>query len=86
MKLNKNFIKHTMDGQTVLVPVEGAKFHGLVQGNNSVGVILDCLQNDVTEEQIVDELCARFKGDRELIRADVSDVVEKLKKIGAIDE
>ncbi len=86
MKLNENFVKHTMDGETVLVPMGGAGFHGLVQGNDSVGVILDCLQNDVTEEEIVAELRKRFKGDERLMREDVADVVRRLKKIGAIDD
>ena len=86
MKLNENFVKHTMDGETVLVPMGGAGFHGLVQGNDSVGVILDCLQNDVTEEAVVAELRERFKGDERLMREDVADVVRRLKKIGAIDD
>lgn len=86
MKLNPGFVKHTIDGMTLVVPVAGAKFHGLVQGNNTVGVILDCLQNDVTQADIVNTLCERFNGDRALIEADVADVVSRLKEIGAIDE
>ena len=86
MKLNDRFVKHTIDGQTVLVPIAGAPFHGLVQGNKSVEVILDCLASDTTEEEIVDAMCSRFNGDREIIKADVADVVTRLKSIGAIDE
>lgn len=86
MKLNPYFIKHTMDDQTVLVPVEGAPFHGLVQGNKSVDVVLDCLQQDTTEEEIVNVMCERFDGDRDVIAADVADVIKQLKSIGAIDE
>lgn len=86
MKLNERFIKHTIDGQTVLVPVAGAPFHGLVQGNKSVEVILDCLKTDTTEEEIVDTMCSSFKGDREIIEVDVADVLTKLREIGAIDE
>ena len=55
MKLNSNFIKHTIDDQTVVVPTAGADFHGLVQGNKSVEVILECLENDTTEEAITEE-------------------------------
>ena len=86
MKLNDQFIMHQVDDQTVLLPIEGAPFHGLVQGNKSVRVILECLQQDTTEEAIVNTLCERFDGDRELIRADVHEAVERLKEIGAIDE
>ena len=86
MKLNKNFLTHSIAGQTVLIPVAEAEFHGLVQGNKSVNVIFQCLQNDTTEEEIVEEMCRRYDGDREVIRADVADTIRKLKSIGAIDE
>ena len=63
MKLNKNFIAHTIDGMTVVVPVAGADFHGLVQGNKTLAAIAECLKSETTEEQITDTLCARFDGD-----------------------
>lgn len=66
--------------------IEGAPFHGLIQGNKSVDVILDCLQQDTTEAEIVNTMCKRFDGDRDIIAADVSDVIRQLKGIGAIDE
>ena len=86
MKLNTNFVKHTIDGQTVVVPTAGAPFNGLVQGNKSVEVIMDCLENDTTEDEIVEVLYNRFDGDKEVMRADVRDVISKLKGIGAIDD
>lgn len=70
----------------MLVPTADAEFHGLVQGNKSVGFILKCLEKDTTEEEITDAMFNRFSGDREIMRADVADVVSKLKDIGAIDE
>ena len=86
MKLKDTFVQHNMDGQTVIVPTAGADFHGLIQGNKTLAVIVDCLKQDTTEEEIVDTLCARFDGDREFIKADVAEAVKKLKEIGAIDE
>ena len=85
MKLNPNFIKHTIDDQTVVVPTAGADFHGLVQGNKSVAVILECRENETTEEEITEELARRFSGDKEVMRADVRDVISQLRSIGAID-
>lgn len=75
-----------MDGQTVIVPTAGADFHGLVQGNKTLAAIADCLKQDVTEEEIVNTLCARFDGDKAVIKADVAEAVKKLKEIGAIVE
>ena len=86
MKLSNSFVHHQIDGQTVIVPTANADFHGLVQGNKTLAAIVECLENDTTEEQIVDTLCARYDGNPEDIRADVHEAIQKLREIGAIDE
>lgn len=86
MKLNEHFFKHNMDGQTLLVPTAEASFHGLVQGNKSVEVILDCLSRGTTEEEILKAMQERFQGDEEAMREDIADVLSQLRSIGAIDE
>ena len=86
MKLNYNFIHHKLGDETIIVPTAGAGFNGLVQGNKTLAAIADCLANDVTEDEIVDSLCARFNGDRELIKADVAEALRQFREIGALDE
>ena len=86
MKLNENFIHHQLDDQSLIVPTGAADFHGLIQGNKTLAVIAECLQNDTTEEEIVDTLCARFDGDREDIRTDVHEAIRRLREIDAIDD
>ena len=86
MKLNQHFLIHEIDGQTLIVPTAGAEFHGLIQGNKTLSAIAECLKNDVTEDEIVDTLCKRFNGDREIIASDVAEAISRLKAIGAIDE
>ena len=70
----------------MLIPTAEAAFHGLGEGNKTVGVILNCLKKDTTEEKIVDALAAEFDGSREEMAEDVRSVIAKLRKIGAIDE
>ena len=86
MKLKDTFIVHSMDNETLLVPTGAAEFRGLAQGNKSVGVILGCLSDDTTIEEIVDTLSERFDGSVEDMRADVIDVIGQLRSIGALDE
>ena len=86
MKLNPLFLKHQMDSAALLVPTAGAAFNGIVQGNKTFEAILSCLEEDTTEQKIIDALCERFDGDREVIAEDVAGVLAKLKEIGAIDE
>lgn len=86
MKLKNSFVHHQLESETVIVPTADADFHGLVQGNKTLAAIADCLKNDVTEEEIVDDLCSRFDGNRDDIKADVAEAIARLKQIGAIEE
>lgn len=85
MKLKDKFIVHNVGEETLLVPTAEADFHGLVQGNKTVDVILNCLQNDTTEDEILTVMKKRFDGNESDMRADIADVIEKLRAIGAID-
>ena len=84
MKLNDNFIIHKNSDGVYVVPTASAEFNGFIQGNKSVMTIIECLMNDTTEEQIIETLMKKYNGDEADMRADVSDVITRLKKIGAI--
>ncbi len=86
MKLNEDFVIHRISGETMLIPTASAPFHGIGEGDETVGVILDCLKKDTTEAAIVDALAAKFIGDRDEMAQDVHAVIEKLRAIGAIDD
>ncbi|MBQ3708519.1 MAG: PqqD family protein [Clostridia bacterium] len=85
MKLNKDFILHIADGETLLVPTGNAKFSGIVRGNKTLGAVLEQLRNETTEEEIVAALKARFDASEEVIARDVKKAIETLNRIGAID-
>lgn len=84
MKLNENFLVHRLNGETLLIPTAAAPFHGLGEGNETVGAILDCLKNETTEEEILNALEAAFEGSRSDMAEDVRSVIAKLRSIGAI--
>ena len=85
MKLNKEFILHAANGETVLVPTGNAKFSGIVRGNKTLGAVLELLQKDTTEAQIVEAMKERFDAPEEMIARDVRKALEALEKIGALD-
>jgi hypothetical protein len=86
MKLKSEFITHTVNDETLLVPLGNASFHGIVRGNPTLGAIVALLQKDTTEEAVVDAMCSEYDAPRETIAADVHRVVEKLREIDAIEE
>lgn len=85
MRLNKDFITHDTGTESLLVPLGGAAFSGMVRGNKTLGAILELLKEDTTEEKIAAAMAERFDAPEETIKKDVHKALEELKKIGAID-
>ncbi|MBQ6465235.1 MAG: PqqD family protein [Oscillospiraceae bacterium] len=85
MKLNKHFIVHEIGGESLLVPVGGAEFSGIVRGNKTLGALLELLKTETSEAELVAALCARFDAPEEQIASDVAKALESLRGIGAID-
>ena len=47
--------------------------------------IVDCLKNETTEKEIVDAMCRKYDAPREVLAADVKEILEKLRGINAIE-
>ena len=86
MKLNKNFIVHNTDDESLLVPVGNAEFSGIVRGNKTLGTILELLKKDTTEDELNAALKGRYDAPADVIAADVKEALASLRKIGALDE
>ena len=86
MKLKKEFITHTTATESLLVPTGSANFSGLVKGNKTLGVILELLKQDTTEEEIITAMKARFDAPEHIILRDVQKTLFELRRIGALDE
>ena len=86
MKLKKEFIPHETGNESLLIPAGGAGFSGLIKGNKTLGIILEMLKEDTTEEKIIDSMKQRFDAPEEVIAGDVRKALSELRNIGAIDE
>ena len=86
MKLNKNFLVHKNKKEVIVVPSGKADFSGVINGNETFGVIIDFLKKDVTEEEIIAGMKKMYSDDNGQIEKDVKRTISELKKIGAIDE
>ncbi len=86
MKRKDTFLVHTENGETVLVPVGGAAFSGIVRGNALFGDILGLLAEETTEDALLDALCGRWDAPREVLAADLSKALAGLRAVGALDE
>lgn len=85
MKINSGFITHNDGEDMLLVSTGETKFSGLVRSNPTAGFIIECLEQETTEDEIVARMQQKWEVSDEIARRDVRKVVEQLRDIGAID-
>ena len=86
MKLKEGFIVHDTSSESILVPMGGAGWAGVVKGNKTLGEITELLKTDTTEAEIVAAMEARYDAPEGAIARDVKKAIAELRKIGALEE
>jgi hypothetical protein len=86
MKLKPNFLTQRIDGVQYLVPIGGEAFSGIARSNAAAAFIVDMLESGTDEAAIVDAMCLEYDAPREVLAADVKEILAKLRSIGAIEE
>ena len=85
MKLKDTYITHDSDGEQILLDTSSS-FAGLIRNNKTAAFIVECLKEDITEEKIVEAMLEKYDAPKDVLAKDVSDVIEKLRKVGALYE
>ena len=85
MKLKESYITHDSDGEQILLDTSSS-FAGLIRNNKTAAFIVECLKEDTTEEKIVEAMLEKYDAPMDVLAKDVSAVIEKLRKVGALDE
>ena len=85
MKLKDTYITHDSDGEQILLDTSSS-FAGLIRNNKTAAFIVECLKDDTTQEKIVEAMFGKYDAPKDVLAKDVSDVIEKLRKVGALDE
>ena len=85
MKLKDTYITHESDGEQILLDTSSS-FAGLIRSNKTAAFIVECLKEDTTEEKIVETMLEKYDAPKDVLAKDVADVIEKLRKVGALDE
>lgn len=86
MRLKDGFITHEGAEEHITVPAGGLSFSGMIRSNKTAGFIVECLKDEVTEEEIVEKMLAKYDATKEQITKDVGDILAKLRGIGAVEE
>lgn len=85
MKLKDTYITHESDGEQILLDTSSS-FAGLIRSDKTAAFIVECLKEDTTEEKIVEAMLEKYDAPKDVLAKDVSAVIEKLRKVGALDE
>ena len=87
MKLNPNFLTHQTKGEHFIISTSETEFKGIVKNNDTAAFIVDCLKDETTPEEIADKIMAEYEDAvRPVVEQDVSDILDKLRSIGALEE
>ena len=87
MKAKYSFDIMELDDDQVAVPVGmGAEqFHGVLKVNETAVAILKLLEEETTEDQIVEALLKEYTGDKTDISSYVHEYIERLKAEGIVE-
>lgn len=88
MKVKKGLLSHKIGGQYVIVASgeAGDAFNGMIRSNQIAVEILNILENNHTEDEIVDMLFERYDAPRDIIAQDVHKVIEQIRTAGLLHE
>lgn len=86
MKSKYTLEKMELDGEIVAVPVgeNASELHAVLNLNEEAMRILELLQQETTEDEIMDTLLKEYTGDPEEIRAYVRQFLKKLEEEGLL--
>mgnify|MGYP002802113041 CR=1 FL=1 len=80
MKIEKEFILREIAGDYVIVPTgkTALEFNGLITVNELGAFIWEKLQQETSEEELVDSVLEEYEASEETVRNDVKEFLEKL--------
>lgn len=86
MKLKLQLVKRDIAGDIILVPVGEAtsSIQGLITINETGAAIWDALPEADNEDAIVDKLYEQFDAERDELRKDVDEFLDKLRELNII--
>lgn len=87
MKINENYEIREVGGINIVVPNGGnMSLSGVVTLNESAVFVWNALKEDKTEEELIDLVCAEYDAPREVISADVKELIAQFKANGLLNE
>ena len=87
MKLKDEIVLGSIDGKDFAIATGSlsGKFSGLINNNATANYIFQLLKTEQTEDSIVSAMLEKYDASEDVIRADVKEIIEKLKKLDILE-
>lgn len=85
MKIKDSYILSEVGDDSLIIPTDGT-FNDVVRINDTAKFIIECLREETTKENVIDELEKEYDAKRDEIEDAFDSTIEALKKIGALEE
>ena len=88
MKLNKDIMLGNIDGKDFAIATGNLSksFNGIINNNPTADYIFTLLKTEQTEDSIVAAMLKKYDAPEEVVRADVREVIETIRKAGILEE
>lgn len=88
MKATNEMVVREIAGEHILIPVgqTALKVHGMITLSESGLLLWNRLQEDCTEETLVNALLAEYEVDRKTAVADVQAFLDQMRTVGILQE
>ena len=88
MKLNKDIMLGNIDGKDFAIATGNLSksFNGIIHNNPTANYIFTLLKTEQTEDSIVAAMLKKYDAPEEVVRADVREVIETIRKAGILEE
>lgn len=88
MKLNKDIMLGNIDGKDFAIATGNLSksFNGIINNNPTANYIFALLKTEQTEDSIVAAMLKKYDAPEEVVRADVREVIETIRKAGILEE
>lgn len=88
MKRSANFLLREVAGKQIVVPLgaAAAQFQGMLTLNATGVYLWQLLEQEQTEETLVQNVCNRYEVDTQVARKDITAFIKNLRAVGALEE
>ncbi|MBR3634661.1 MAG: PqqD family protein, partial [Lachnospiraceae bacterium] len=62
------------------------QFSGIIKSNKSAAFVVELLKEEHTEEELVEALYNKYDAPKEILKSDLNNLMDKLRKVGALAE